>query len=222
MNSKEKFDWLKTEFHKLSATEKALPMEAYMRYQFKYLGLSSSTRVGVYARFLKVEKALGVIDWDLILLCYANEYREFQYFAVDYLRELKEFLVFDDIPKLYSLVITKSWWDTVDVLDRVIGSIAFKDERINALMLLWSTNDNLWVRRISIDHQLLRKEKTNTELLAKIIVNNFGSKEFFINKSIGWALRDYSKTNPIWVKEFLDTHRDKMANLSIREASKYL
>ena len=89
-------------------------------------------------------------------------------------------------------------------------------------MLEWSTDEDFWVRRIAIDHQLCRKERTNTELLEKILVNNFGSSEFFINKAIGWSLRDYSKTNPDWVRNFVETHKDKMAKLSIREASKYL
>lgn len=66
------------------------------------------------------------------------------------------------------------------------------------------------------------KERTNTELLEKILVNNFGSSEFFINKAIGWSLRDYSKTNQDWVRNFVETHKDKMDKLSIREASKYL
>ena len=71
-------------------------------------------------------------------------------------------------------------------------------------MLRWSKDQDFWLRRIAIDHQLGRKEKTNTKLLEKIIVNNFGSKEFFINKAIGWALRDYSKTNPKWVENFIN------------------
>ena len=83
-------------------------------------------------------------------------------------------------------------------------------------------DEDFWVRRIAIDHQLCRKERTNTELLEKILVNNFGSSEFFINKAIGWSLRDYSKTNQDWVRNFVETHKDKMDKLSIREASKYL
>ena len=67
-----------------------------------------------------------------------------------------------------------------------------------------------------------KKKKTNKELLEQIIVNNFGSEEFFINKAIGWSLREYSKTNPTWVKEFLDKYKDKLNKLSIREASKYI
>ena len=86
-------------------------------------------------------------------------------------------------------------------------------------MLEWSTDDDFWVRRIAIDHQLCRKDKTNTQLLEKILVNNFGRS---INKAVGWSLRDYSKTNPDWVRNFVETYKDKMDKLSIREASKYL
>jgi DNA alkylation repair enzyme len=75
---------------------------------------------------------------------------------------------------------------------------------------------------LAIDHQLLRKEKTDTKLLEKILVNNLVKTEFFINKAIGWALRDYSKTNPDWVRDFIEQHQAEMAALSIREGSKYL
>jgi len=89
-------------------------------------------------------------------------------------------------------------------------------------MLKWSTDDDIWLRRIAIDHQNGRKDKTNTVLLEKILINNLGTDEFFINKAIGWSLREYSKTNPEWVRAFVDKNRNKMSNLSIREASKYL
>lgn len=89
-------------------------------------------------------------------------------------------------------------------------------------MLEWSTDEDFWVRRIAIDHQFCRKEKTNIELLERILVNNLGSSEFFVNKAIGWSLRDYSRANPDWVRYFLQTYSDKMDKLSVREASKYL
>ena len=108
------------------------------------------------------------------------------------------------------------------MIDRLIGDMALKDTSINEIIIKWSKDNNIWLRRVSIIHQLLRKEKTNTKLLEKIIVNNFGSDEFFINKAIGWALRDYSKTNKEWVSNFINKYEDKMANLSIKEASKYL
>ena len=78
------------------------------------------------------------------------------------------------------------------------------------------------MRRIAIDHQLLRKGDTDTELLEQILVNNLNQTEFFINKAIGWSLRDYSKTNPSWVRDFLNKYGEELAPLSIREASKYL
>lgn len=89
-------------------------------------------------------------------------------------------------------------------------------------MLEWSKDEDLWIRRIAIDHQLCRKEKTNTKLLETILINNFGSNEFFINKAIGWSLRDYSKANSKLVKEFVEKYKDKMDKLSIKEASKYI
>ena len=135
---------------------------------------------------------------------------------------MNDYLTYGDIPKIKKYVKTKQWWDTIDFLDRVIGEIGLKDNRVDDLMLEWSCDNDFWVRRIAIGHQLCRKEKTNTELLEKILVNNFGSDEFFINKAIGWALRDYSKTNPLWVREFLSKYKDKMSNLSIKEASKYI
>ena len=110
----------------------------------------------------------------------------------------------------------------IDCFDSVIGEIGLRDSRVDELMLVWSKEKDFWLRRIAIDHQLNRKEKTNKELLEKIIVNNLGSSEFFINKAIGWSLREYSKTNPTWVKEFIDKYKDKLDKLSIREASKYI
>lgn len=141
---------------------------------------------------------------------------------MDYLVTMQKYLTYDDVTKISKYIKSKQWWDTIDGLDRIVGNIAFKDERINDLMLKWSKDEDFWIRRIAIDHQLCRKEKTNTELLETIIVNNFGSNEFFINKAIGWSLRDYSKTNPEWVRNFVNKHKDEMDKLSIKEASKYI
>ena len=127
----------------------------------------------------------------------------------------------DDIPKFKRLILEKSWWDTIDNLDMTIGALALKDSNVNKILLEWSLDENIWLKRIAIDHQLLRKEKTNTELLEKILKNNLGQTEFFINKAIGWALRDYSKTNPEWVKNFIEKNRENMAKLSIKAKNIY-
>ena len=89
-------------------------------------------------------------------------------------------------------------------------------------MLKWSKDHDMWLRRVAIDHQLCRKEKTDTALLKKILINNLGSDEFFINKAIGWSLRDYSKTDPAWVRNFIEEYEGLLNTLSIREGSKYI
>ncbi|SNK87598.1 DNA alkylation repair enzyme, truncation [Streptococcus pneumoniae] len=173
---------------------------------------------------------------------------------------MQSYLKETDLPKLEQLVVTKSWWDTVDILDRVVGSLVYKHPELEEIILIffenlfkprqhpsatskqcfeqptasflvcslislsitWSLSDNIWLRRVAIDHQLLRKEKTNTQLMEKILLHNLNQTEFFINKAIGWTLRDYSKTNPTWVTCFIEKNKERMAELSIKEASKYL
>ena len=111
---------------------------------------------------------------------------------------------------------TKSWWDTIDILDRVVGSLVYDKPELEKIILQWSLSDNIWLRRVAIDHQLLRKEKTDVHLMEKILLNNLDQTEFFINKAIGWALRDYSKTNPDWVASFIEKTRKEWLNLVSR------
>ena len=202
--------------------QQAIGMSAYMRDQFQFLGISTPLRQKICKPYFKQAQKAQTVDWGFINTCWANPYRELQYVAKDYLVTMQEILTPSDIPKIRELAVTKSWWDTIDGLDRTVGDIAYSYPKMNDLILQWSTDENFWLRRIAIDHQLSRKEKTDVELLGKIIENNFESDEFFINKAIGWALREYSKTNPQWVKEFIEKNNAKMAKLSIREASKYI
>lgn len=202
--------------------EQARQMSKYMLNKFEYIGIKTPERREIFKNFFKEYKNEEKIDWEFVNNCWENKYREFQYVAADYLKNMKDKLTIDDIPKLKQFILKKSWWDTIDNLDMTIGALALKDSNMNKILLEWSIDENIWLRRIAIDHQLLRKEKTNTELLEKILKNNLGQTEFFINKAIGWALRDYSKTNPEWVKNFIEKNKEKMAKLSIKEASKYL
>jgi 3-methyladenine DNA glycosylase AlkD len=208
-------------FRAAADPKKAVPMKAYMRDQFPFLGIPTPERKKLGRAFLEEKSKYGP-DWDFIFKCWKQPEREFQYVAIDYLSKLAPHLSADDIPKLRELAVAKSWWDTIDGLDVIVGGIAHRFPQVNDTLLAWSVDDNFWLRRIAIDHQLRRKEKTDTALLEQIIVNNLGQTEFFINKAIGWSLREYSKTNPEWVRCFIDRHRGEMASLSIKEASKYI
>ena len=201
---------------------RALDMSKYMKNKFEFFGVGAPDRNEIWKPYFKEAKKTKKIDWDFIEICFKHNKRECQYTAAYYLKYMQRFLVEDDIPKLKELVLTKSWWDTVDILDKVIGSIIYNNKNLYPIILEWSKDDNIWLRRVAIDHQLLRKENTDEQLLEKILINNLNHKEFFVNKAIGWALRDYSKTNPQWVRNFIEVHKENMASLSIREASKYL
>lgn len=217
-------DYLKIKklFEENQDKNNAEKMAKYMRNQFSFYGLSAPQRKALYKVFLKEEKKKKEIDWQFLDLCYEDCHREFQYLVYDYLLAMKRYLTYEDIFRIEKYIKSKQWWDTIDFFDQVIGHIGLMDHRVDDLMLKWARDDDFWMRRIAIDHQLSRKEKTNTQLLERIIVYNLGSDEFFINKAIGWSLRDYSKTNPQWVKDFIEKYKDKMNKLSIKEASRYI
>ena len=197
-------------------------MEKYMQDKFRFLGVRGASRTEIYKKYFPEARKSKSIDWDFIENCWNKEEREFQYVVVYYLKAMQKFLKREDISRLKYLIVTKSWWDTVDLLAKVVGSLVIRIEGYDQIMLEWSKDSNIWLKRVAILYQLSLKEKVDKQVLERILVNNLGDSEFFINKAIGWALRDYSKFNPEWVREFIEKNKNGMANLSIREASKYL
>jgi len=201
----------------------AKQMSAYMRDQFEFLGIKTPKRRQICREAFKKAARTKQIIWEFVDLCLQKPQREYQYIACDYLVRMKKYTTLADISTLRTLVETKAWWDTIDTLVKVFTELYLRYPlEMSGIMLSWSQDENIWVRRIALEFQLLLKERTDTVLLAQIIENNLGSKEFFINKAIGWALRDHSKTDSDWVARFIHTHRNTLAALSIREGSKYL
>ncbi len=202
--------------------EQAAKMSAYMKNQFPFLGLPKPKLTKLMQPYMKLAIKAESVDWNFIFLCWEKDYRESQYVGVEYIYKSQKKFTERDLDNLKKLIVTKSWWDVTDSLDRVVGMLSQKYPSIQEEMLVWSESDNIWLRRVAIDYQLQFKEKTNVEQLEKIIVNNLGTNEFFINKAIGWSLREYSKVNPEWVASFLKKYEKRLAPLSIREASKYI
>lgn len=216
-------------FRQQSHPENAKTMSRYMREQFIFIGIQTPLRRELSKPYFQLERqkmkqqaADSSIDWDFIWACWQAPEREFQALAADYLNLLQNYLQAEDLKRLKELITWKSWWDSVDSLVKIVGKLAHQSEEMKAQLLAWSQADNIWLRRTSIIHQLGMKEETDTELLATCIQNNFNTQEFFINKAIGWALRDYAKVNEAWVRAFLMAHRSQLAPLSWREASKHL
>lgn len=226
------------EFRQYKNEENAEKQAAYLRHQFEFIGLKTPERRLLAKDFLKEKKADRQIDWELVFEFWNLPEREFQYLALDYLHQMKKWVIFDDMEKIKKLTVSKSWWDTVDALDELVGHLLLTGrkqatendstayEQVKTLVKEWAQAENFWVRRIAIDCQLSFKNQTDLELLSYNIEKNLlGSSfadEFFITKAIGWALRDLAKTNSAWVIKFIEEHENKMAKLSIREASKHL
>lgn len=226
------------EFRQHKNEENAEKQAAYLRHQFEFIGLKTPERRLLAKDFLKEKKADRQIDWELVFEFWNLPEREFQYLALDYLHQMKKWVIFDDMEKIKKLTVSKSWWDTVDALDELVGHLLLTGrkqatendstayEQVETLVKEWAQAENFWIRRIAIDCQLSFKNQTDLELLSYNIEKNLlGSSfadEFFITKAIGWALRDLAKTNSAWVIKFIEEHENKMAKLSIREASKHL
>ena len=208
-------------FYAAANPVKAAPMAAYMKHQFPYLGLQKPERTALAREFLKAKKAEPGVDCAFIERCFALPEREFSYLALGYLDAVKKRLTPHELPFLEQLVLTRPWWDTVDTIAPIAGDVLrrFADVR-EAAAVRWMSHGSLWMRRVSILFQLKYKAETDTELLERAILSSSNTSEFFLNKAIGWALREYSKTNAAWVRAFITSH--KLHPLSVREGSKYI
>lgn len=216
------FDALLIDMQKYADAQRAVKMSAYMKNRFEFMGVQAPQRRLACRPYFKNAKSKRGLDFSFVELCWDCVYREMQYAAVDYMVLKKEFLAPEDLNIIKRYIMTKSWWDTVDGLDELAGSIVLRHPECREVMLEWSVDENIWVRRAAIDHQLLMKGKTDEALLEEIILNNLGTDEFFINKAIGWSIREYAKTSPEWAGAFLKRNKERLSPLSYREAGKHL
>ena len=169
--------------------------------------------------------AMTCDEWrDTILEMWRGARHREERYAALYLVAMKqhrECLSPDQMPMLEELVVTGAWWDHVDELAGVIGELLrAHPRRMKPLMRRWSTDQNLWKRRVSIICQLGFKSGTDLELLYANIEPNLGDREFFIRKAIGWALRQYAWTDPVEVARYVRAHDSRLSALSKREALK--
>jgi 3-methyladenine DNA glycosylase AlkD len=199
------------------------PMEKYMKDHFPFLGIKKPDRSVLEKQFFQETGLLKEpFNQEFIRELWAKDEREYQYTGLVYMEKSLKKLVKSDLNFMEELIQTKSWWDTVDAIaPKPVGEIVKRfPDVVTETIDCWATHDYLWLRRAALLFQLKYKENTNEELLYQYIRLNADSKEFFIQKAIGWVLREYSKTNPASVKKFIDA--TKLAPLSVREGSKYL
>ena len=215
---------LKSLLEKNASPKQAPAMKKYMRDQFEYLGIKTPQSVALQKEFYAEHGLPEVTELDAILRdLWSLQQREFQYAAVGLLGRLNKQLPSEFIDTIEYLITTKSWWDTVDSIAG--GTVGVHFKRYPAVkkkyLARWRKSENFWLRRTTILFQLNYKEETDFDLLCDIIRENLGSKEFFINKAIGWALRQYARTDPKAVKKFVNATKE-LNPLSRREAMKHL
>ena len=201
----------------------AAPMSRYMRDQFPFLGIKTPARRVLLKEFIAAHGLPQPGDLEAVLReLWALPEREYQYSAFAFLDRLIKQQPPEFVTVLEYLIVSKSWWDTVDLIAGHSVAVHFQryPQVRETAVAAWRVSDNFWLRRTTLLFQLSYKTQIDTDLLFSLIRENLDSDEFFIQKAIGWALREYSKTDADAVIAFVDV--TSLAPLSAREALKWL
>lgn len=200
----------------------ARQMEKYMRDQFVYIGLRAPAMKALFKQFV-AEKGLPKREelHEVILELWGYPERELQMAALSILTQMKKTFVIGDLNLLETIIQQKSWWDTIDHIAKHLVGPFFQmyPEMKRPSLEKWLKSKHLWLVRSCILFQLGYKQETDKELLVEMIERSKHIKDFFIEKAIGWALREYAKINPDFVKDYVETHA--LPKLSVREALKH-
>lgn len=196
--------------------------EKYLLHQFQFFGVKAPVwRKIIKERFKKSLPPFAEAE-QIIHECFNHPMREMQYTAIELLAQYKKEWTQNTIRMIEFILTNKSWWETVDHATAHLCAVYFKKfpEKKETITGRWNRSRNIWLQRSSILFQLKYKNETDLLLLSRYIQHCGSSKEFFVQKAIGWALREYAKTNPRWVKTFVK--QNSLSPLSKREALKHI
>lgn len=223
MNIHELIDILAKELNLLSDQNRSLGAAAYMKHKFVFIGVDATTRKNIQKDWFKLINDHFHLRWEIITELWLKEEREYHYVAIDWINSWnKKYLEEVDIEKLEWLLTNHSWWDSVDAIaSNVLGTYFQKfPTKIHEVISIWRDSDNFWLQRSCLIFQLKYRGNVNFELLKSLIIQFMPNKEFFIQKAIGWSLRQYSKFNSSEVKLFVE--EVNLQGLARREATKYI
>jgi 3-methyladenine DNA glycosylase AlkD len=206
---------------------KAPTMQAYMKSEMPYLGVQSTPlRKAAKAVFAAYPLATFKAWRDAVLALWRGaRYREERYAAIELVGHPKyrKFRTLDALSVYEEIIATGAWWDFVDAIaTRQLGELLREyPAEMAATMRGWAVSDNIWKRRSAILVQLHFKADTDLELLYDCIAPSMESKEFFLRKGIGWALRQYARTDAKEVIRYVCRHDSRLSPLTKREALKH-
>ena len=191
---------------------------AYMKHQFDYFGLKAPVWLGISKHFFNENGVFQGEDLkEFVRMCFDEPQREMNYIGLEMAQKAVKNEPEDFIHFLEELILTKSWWDSVDWLAKLVALHFDRfSHQIKPITEGWMASDNMWLQRIAITFQRYFKKKTDPDMLFDYVLRLSHSTEFFIQKGSGWALREYSKVNPQAVLEFVENN--KLPNLTRREA----
>lgn len=215
---------IKNLYEKNANPSLAPAMKKYMRDQFEYLGIKTPQAKALQKEFYAKNGLPEISELDEVVReLWALPEREYKYVAMGLVDKFQKKLPTDFIKTVEHLIVTESWWDTVDLIaTHQVGTMFKRYPEVKTKYLKkWRRSNDFWLRRTTILFQLLYKEDADFDLLCDIIRENLGSDEFFINKAIGWSLRQYAKTNEKAVRKFVKATTE-LHPLSRREAMKHL
>lgn len=206
-------------------TAKATKMAAYMKTEMPFYGVPAPGVRAIVRDIVGQFPASTHAEYDgAVRALWSQPHREEKYLAISYARRFPEYITMGSVDLYQTMIAEGAWWDFVDaVASHLIGQVLMKErQEMTPVVRGWITDDDVWLRRTSIICQLRHKGNTDTLFLSDACLANARDADFFIRKGIGWALREYAKSDPVWVAEFVAAHRGTMSGLSIREATKHL
>ena len=206
---------------------KAPGMQRYMRSEMPFYGVQAPVVRNLIRRLVDEHPLETWDDWaDSIRALYDGAtHREERYVALG-LAGHRRYRRYRDVGSLdlyRHLAVTGAWWDLVDTVAGQVGEV-LREHRADAepVLLGWATEADPWLRRVAILAQLKHRDATDRRLLEDTLTPNLDDRDFFIRKAIGWALREFGKTDPAWVRAYVEAHRGRMSALSAREALKHI
>lgn len=216
---------LETAFIAQQNTERARAVAAYMKNRFPFYGMEATIRRNIQKPFIVVLKSMEnrTDRWELIRDLWAKDEREFHYFAQDWLNTWpNKWMDEADADELKWLITQQAWWDSVDTIaSNYLGKWAQAfPKKARETFEEWRYEPVFWLNRACLIYQLKFKDAVDIPYLESLIVQLLPNKEFFIQKAIGWSLRQLSKFHPDEVRRILATYPIK--GLAYREASKYI
>lgn len=216
---------IRTELAAAADPIRATGMQAYMKSTMPYRGVRMPDVRAIGKRAFADHPLASCEAWQaqVLDLWRGAKFREERYVAIELAGQKKyaEHRTPSVMPMFQEMIVTGAWWDYVDEVAHLVGQmLRSHPKEMRPLMRSWSTDENLWMRRVSIICQISFKKDTDLELLYANIEPNLADRDFFIRKAIGWALRAYAWTDPREVARYVRLHESELSGLSRREALK--